>query len=382
MYLRTSGSRYCQEPTRPVLDIKPENCLLFREASDSATAGEQQRQKTPQASPSASSSSSLPSAAASSPHQLTLKLCDFGHLKRYKVQANGREHTVRANDLQGTWSYCAPEVLWAAHENSNSITAPENYISYELPPSDIFSLGATLFVMLFGTFPFGELEGKHYTIAQGSYEDYADQRATHLSSDEKDDIYELLDKVLHKQPSFRATFEVIARDSWMAGIFQVFESAADTLSDTDTVIHHMESRPFARTATAIHIAHPPRQPAAAKREKEREKRQRRKARRRDRRLQEAIEWKAEQRERAEREREERATRRQERRAAAKMRNALEAQLLCDFGHLKRYKVQANGREHTVRANDLQGTWSYCAPEVLWAAYDNTRQQLTSGHSGR
>ena len=62
-----------------VSDIKPENFLLFREASDSATAGQQRRKKTPQASPSASSSILTTAAAAGSSsqqnhHQLTLKV--------------------------------------------------------------------------------------------------------------------------------------------------------------------------------------------------------------------------------------------------------------------------------------------------------------------
>eukprot|EP00178_Gracilaria_changii_P019499 TRINITY_DN564_c0_g1_i1.p1 TRINITY_DN564_c0_g1~~TRINITY_DN564_c0_g1_i1.p1 ORF type:complete len:915 (-),score=137.35 TRINITY_DN564_c0_g1_i1:514-3258(-) len=131
----------------------------------------------------------------------TVKISDFGAAVKCKVMADGEEELVEYSTA-GTPAFTAPEV--AISDNT-----PKQAV--DLLAADMWSLGATLYYMIFGRAPF---------IAKSVFEMYDTICRQELEFpsgvDEKSDVCVLIKSLLQKKPERRATVETVLKSAWLA----------------------------------------------------------------------------------------------------------------------------------------------------------------------
>ena len=133
----------------------------------------------------------------------TVKLCDFGISECIDVNAKLTSHLMK-----GTPTYCAPEVF-----SSNP---------YDLRIADIWSLGVTLYVMMFGKLPF---VGKNIF----DLEKTINSTEPMYPLDADPDLVVLLKGILTKDPTKRYTIADIWANPWMMGLEQTVKTRANQL---------------------------------------------------------------------------------------------------------------------------------------------------------
>ena len=102
--------------------------------------------------------------------------------------------------------------------------APERFErNYEGVPVDIFSIGVTLFVMYAGCEPFQD--GKDYpTLTYKKFQTDNDQFWKTYSQWKEPYFYsesfkDLINKILHKDPKVRLSYEEILKHKWLDGFY-------------------------------------------------------------------------------------------------------------------------------------------------------------------
>lgn len=126
----------------------------------------------------------------------TVKISDFGEARMYDVSSTEQNKNV----APGTPAFLSPELCMS----DKSPKAPlESYAA------DIWSLGATLFYMVYGRAPF---------LAKSVFEIYDQICVSKLRFPESPKVSrklkDLLKKMLTKEPKSRATLAEVARHSW------------------------------------------------------------------------------------------------------------------------------------------------------------------------
>eukprot|EP00186_Timspurckia_oligopyrenoides_P000971 CAMPEP_0182451310 /NCGR_PEP_ID=MMETSP1172-20130603/43650_1 /TAXON_ID=708627 /ORGANISM="Timspurckia oligopyrenoides, Strain CCMP3278" /LENGTH=1472 /DNA_ID=CAMNT_0024649075 /DNA_START=146 /DNA_END=4564 /DNA_ORIENTATION=+ len=138
----------------------------------------------------------------------TVKICDFGCSKWYPDTMQSHQDETRPKDLLqrtktmvGTPAFCAPE-------DCASIHAPKG--PYESFAADVWSLGATLYYLLFGSVPFTGSNAREIS------DNICQSKLTFpskpvVSAEAKD----LLRTMLVKSPFQRPTLDVVSQHPWV-----------------------------------------------------------------------------------------------------------------------------------------------------------------------
>mmetsp|Transcript_7111 Transcript_7111/g.15190 ORF Transcript_7111/g.15190 Transcript_7111/m.15190 type:complete len:486 (-) Transcript_7111:687-2144(-) len=141
----------------------------------------------------------------------TVKICDFGASKWYPPESSSAEGDDRCDKnlsalhrtrtVVGTPAFCAPE-------DCQSVHAPKG--PYESFPADIWSLGATLYYMLFGRVPF-EGNGAREMFDSVCRSKLQFPQKPVLSAEVKD----LLRTIMVKHPMKRPSLDDICNHEWL-----------------------------------------------------------------------------------------------------------------------------------------------------------------------
>jgi len=137
----------------------------------------------------------------------TVKICDFGSSKWYPPSSAGgalREDSFllqRTRTVVGTPAFCAPE-------DCQSVYAPKG--PYESFRADIWSLGATLYYLVFGRVPF-EGNGAREMFDSVCKSKLLFPTKPGVSAELKD----LLRAILVKQPMSRPSLDEISQHAWL-----------------------------------------------------------------------------------------------------------------------------------------------------------------------
>lgn len=129
----------------------------------------------------------------------TVKISDFGEAKMYDIKSKGRGKSASP----GTPAFIAPELCMS---EKSPKAPPESYAA------DVWSLGATLFYMVYGRVPF---------LAKDIFEVYEMICTQKLRFPDQPKISkqlkDLIKKMLIKEPRSRATLSDVARHQWFDG---------------------------------------------------------------------------------------------------------------------------------------------------------------------
>jgi len=129
----------------------------------------------------------------------TVKISDFGEARMYDVKAPD----ARKGAAPGTPAFIAPELCMS----DKSPKPPEE--SYA---ADVWSLGASLFYMVYGRVPF---------LATGVFEIFETICTQKLRFPDAPKtsrkLKDLIKKMLTKEPRSRATLQEVARHAWFGG---------------------------------------------------------------------------------------------------------------------------------------------------------------------
>ena len=138
------------------------------------------------------------------------KICDFG----YAAEIKGKDDSGKLDEFVGTRHYCAPEI----HLNRE----------YNGVKADIFSLGASLFVLVVGNLGFSRarIDDKYYRCIMlkksrdywrfliKDYGEYSEEiKNTIINMTEK--LKNLYIKMISYSPELRPSIEDILKDPWM-----------------------------------------------------------------------------------------------------------------------------------------------------------------------
>ena len=129
----------------------------------------------------------------------TVKVSDFGEAKMYTIKTQGRGKSASP----GTPAFIAPELCMS---EKSPKAPPEGY------PADVWSLGATLFYMVYGRVPF---------LARDIFEVYDMICTQKLKFPDQPKVSkplkDLIKKMLTKEPKSRATLHDVAKHPWFNG---------------------------------------------------------------------------------------------------------------------------------------------------------------------
>ena len=134
-------------------------------------------------------------------------LCDFGSAKRWSRSKKHAEFSVGPSPQEqapGTYGYCSPEVLLSSQED----TFDERM--------DIWSLGATLFVILGGYSPFPD-DDPHRMLQMAAHGDLDFDSEEHepFWRDVSPQAKRLILRMLEPAPRRRITIEEALEDEWL-----------------------------------------------------------------------------------------------------------------------------------------------------------------------
>lgn len=130
----------------------------------------------------------------------TMKIADFG----FSTKSEGKKGTGLLYTALGTASYASPELL-----------QKKPYLG---EPSDIFSLGVSLFVLVTGKMPFKHAltDDPYYKeIVKGDFENYWDKLKGKVPNVSKE-FKELFFSIISYDPKSRPSLEELRKSKWMS----------------------------------------------------------------------------------------------------------------------------------------------------------------------